>query len=126
MKPTDMTKKYHKLYILFRTLSVIVIFAPMLYYVIRGFIEGETTEKLTLTGTFFIAIILTAVNVLFKYSIRSTLWIIVLGVYSCIENIMPLLLMIAIGTIIDEFILTPLYKSYRNKYTIHREIDKRG
>lgn len=126
MKPTDMTKKYHKLYILFRTLSVIVIFAPMLYYVIKGFIEGETTEKLTLTGTFFIAIILTVVNVLFKYSIRSTLWIIVLGVYSCIENIMPLLLMIAIGTIIDEFILTPLYKSYRNKYTIHREIDKRG
>lgn len=126
MKPTDMTKKYHKLYILFRTLSVIVIFTPMLYYVIRGFIEGETTEKLTLTGTFFIAIILTVVNVLFKYSIRSTLWIIVLGVYSCIENIMPLLLMIAIGTIIDEFILTPLYRSYRNKYTIHREIDKRG
>lgn len=126
MKPTDMTKKYHKLYILFRTLSVIVIFTPMLYYVIRGFIEGETTEKLTLTGTFFIAIILTVVNVLFKYSIRSTLWIIVLGVYSCIENIMPLLLMIAIGTILDEFILTPLYRSYRNKYTIHREIDKRG
>ena len=126
MAKSEITKKYHRLFILLRTLSVIVILAPMMYYVIRGFIEGETTEKLTLTGTFFIAIILTAVNVLFKYSIRSTLWIIVLGIYSCIENIMPLLLMIAIGTIFDEFLLTPLYKSYHAKCTINKEIDKRG
>lgn len=90
-----------------------------------GFIEGETVEKLTLGMTFIAAGILTVINVLFKYHIRSTIWILVLGIYFCLDSILPLICMIAVGTILDEFILTPLHKKYKNKAIINREIDRR-
>ena len=126
MAKSDITKKYQRLAILFHALSIIVLVAPLAYYIILGFINGETTEKFTLGITFVIAVILFIINVLFKYHIRSTLWILVLGIYFCMDNILPLLFMVAIGTILDEFVLTPLYKSYKNKCTINREIDKRN
>ena len=126
MTKSDITKKYQRLSILFHAFSIIVLVAPLAYYTILGFINGETTEKFTLGITFFTAVILLIINVLFKYHIRSTLWILVLGIYFCMDNILPLLFMVAIGTILDEFVLTPLYKSYKNKYTINKEIDKRN
>ena len=123
---SNITKKYQRLDILFHVLSILVLLFPIAFYSIYGFIEGEVTEKLTLGITFVIACILLVINVLMKYHIRSTVWILVLGIYFCIDNILPLLLMVAIGTIVDEFILTPLYKSFHNKATINKEIDKRG
>ena len=123
---SDITKKYQRLSILFQCLSILVLVGPLAYYTILGFINGEVTEKFTLGVTFVIAAILFIVNVLFKYHIRSIIWILVLGIYFCISNILPLLLMVAIGTILDEFILTPLHKSCKNKFTINREIDKRN
>ena len=126
MAKSDITKKYQRLAILFQALSILVLIAPLAYYTIYGFINGEVTEKLTLGVTFVVACILLVINVLFKYHIRSTIWILVLGIYFCIDSIMPLLLMVAIGTILDEFVLTPLYKSYKNKCTINKEIDKRN
>ena len=126
MAKSEITKKYQRLAILFQALSIIVLVTPLAYYTILGFINGEVTEKLTLGITFVIAAILFIVNVLFKYHIRSTILILVLGIYFCMDNILPLLFMVAIGTILDEFILTPLYKSYKNKCTINREVDKRN
>lgn len=123
---SDITKKYQRLSILFHALSILILVIPLAYYTIYGFISGEVTEKLTLGVTFVIACILLVINILFKYHIRSTIWILVLGIYICIDSIMPLLLMVAIGTILDEFVLTPLYKSYHNKCTINKEIDKRN
>ena len=123
---SDITKKYRRLSILFQFLSILVLVGPLAYYTILGFVNGEVTEKFTLGVTFVIVAILFVINILFKYHIRSTIWILVLGIYFCISNILPLLLMVAIGTIVDEFILTPLHKSYKNKYTINREIDKRN
>lgn len=122
---SNITKKYTNLYWLFRSISFLVLIVPLIVYGVKGFIEGDVTEKFTLGMTISIAAILVALNILFKYHIRSTIWIIVLGIYFCIDNIMPLLLCIAIGTILDEFIFTPLYKSYKNKATINKEIDKR-
>ena len=41
------------------------------------------------------------------------------------NNIIPLLIIVAALTVIDEFVLEPLYKRYREKYVINKEIDKR-
>lgn len=123
---SEVTRKYQRLYILFFSLSLLILTAPVVVYVIIGFVNGEVTEKLTLGATVVIACILTVINILCKFHIRSILWIVVLGIYFCIDNIMPLLLMVAIGTILDEFVLTPLYKKYKSKAAINKEIDKRG
>lgn len=119
------TRKYKNLSILFLALSILVLVAPLAYYSIEGFIEGETTEKFTLGLTFVIAAILFVINILFKFHIRSTIWVLVLGIYFCLDNILPLIFMVAIGNILDEFLFTPLHKRYKSKASINKEIDKR-
>lgn len=106
-------------------MSIIILIVPLFVYGIKGFIEGAVGEKFTLGITITIAAILVALNILFKYRIRSTIWIVVLGIYVAVDNILPLLLCVAIGTIVDEFILTPLAKHYKSKASINKEIDKR-
>lgn len=119
------TRKYKALSILFLSLSILILVAPIAYFSIQGFIQGETTEKFTLGITFVIACILFVINILFKFHIKSTIWILVLGIYFCLDNILPMIFMLAIGNILDEFVFTPLYKRYKNKATINKEIDKR-
>lgn len=119
------TRKYKALSILFLALSILVLVAPLAYYSIQGFIQGETTEKFTLGITFVIACILFSINILFKFHIKSTIWIIVIGVYFCLDNILPLILLMAVGNVLDEFVFTPLHKHFKNKAIINKEIDKR-
>lgn len=110
-----------------RILSVLVTLLPVIYYVIKGFADESigTKQKACLGCMVCLAITLYLINVLMKYSIRSTVWILLLGVYVCLEDILPLILMLAIGTIIDEFVLTPLKKHYASVYCINKEIDLR-
>ena len=122
---SDLTKKDQRLSTLFRSLSVASLAGPVGVYSVLGFVNGEVHQKLTLGITLTVAIILTVVNILFKARIRSTVWIVTLGIYFCIQNIMPLLLMVATGSILDEFVLTPLAKSYKEKANINKEMDKR-
>lgn len=125
MNKSAITKKYEKLSAFYFMLSIVVTFLPVLIYLILAFTRGTVTQKVTLGITFTVAVLLVIVNLIFKFHIRSILWIVVLGIYFCIKNIMPLLLLVAIGTILDEFILTPLHKMYKNKKNINLEIDKR-
>ena len=120
-----MTKKYKNNYILCRTLSILMTLIPLIIYTIKGFCEGTPGSKVTLGVCFTTALILTIINVVFKYHMRSTIWILMIGLYVSVDNIIPLLIILAITTILDEFILTPLSRHYKSKYTINKEIDKR-
>lgn len=123
---SDITKKSKSLYIAFSIVSFLLTFGPLIYFVCLGYVNSDVTrEKVTLTVTIVFALVLTIINVLFKYSIRSTIWLILLGIYVCIDNIVPLLIMLAVGSILDEFLITPLAKMFRSKYKINKEIDKR-
>lgn len=120
------TKKYKTLSIIFSILSFLVTIGPIMYYIITGFIEADlTSEKVGLTALVMASLILVIINAVMKFNIRSTIWLIVIGVYICIDNIMPLLLMVAGGTILDEFIITPLGTMFTDKYKINKEIDAR-
>ena len=120
-----MTKKYKTNYILCKTLSILMTLIPLVIYTIKGFCEGTPASKVTLGVCFTTALILTIINVVFKYHMRSTIWILMIGLYVAVDNIIPLLIILAITTILDEFILTPLSRHYKAKYTINKEIDER-
>lgn len=120
-----MTKKYERLSLLFYWLGVITLLAPVIIYTAIGFAEGTITEKISLGMTLIGAIILTALNVLFKTHYRSGIWLVIIGLFFCLESIMPLLTCVAVATILDEFVFTPLHNMYKQKYTINKEIDKR-
>ena len=119
------TKKYKRLSIIMWWLSLLVLLTPISYYVVRAFMIGNTVEKLALGGLAVAAIIITCFSLLQKMKLRCPLWICLLGVYIVLDKIIPLLIMVAVGVILDELVLTPLHKKFKEQATINAEIDKR-
>lgn len=120
-----MTKKYKAYKNLFLCLSILCIAGPLIYYTVKAFMQGEPVEKFCMGMMFIVAVIFTAINVFFKVHFRSTIWLVLIGIYVCIDKITALLIIMAITTLLDELVCTPLYKKYKNLYIINREIDKR-
>ena len=122
-----MTQKYKKLSILTFLLSAICSLCPILIYVLKAFIDKDVQEvnKYTLGIMCSVALVVTLINIVAKLHLRCIPWILLLGIYVCLKDITALLVIMAITTIIDELILMPLHKSFKNKYTINKEIDKR-
>lgn len=120
-----MTKKYGNRYKFCRITSILLEILPVLIFTIMAFVNGEVHEKVTFGIILMVCGILCAINFIFKYKIRSVLWLIMLGIYMCLNNIQIVLLVVALCTIIDEFIFEPLAKKYKNLYVINKEIDKR-
>ena len=110
---------------IFHFLSWLLTFAPILIWLCVAMAKSTELTKTALAISILIAGLLTFVNLLLKYSIRSTVWILLIGIYVALKNITPLLIIIAVCTVIDEFIVHPLYVHYRDRYKINKEIDKR-
>ncbi len=126
MELNERTKKAKNRYIFFKVLSACLTFMPLLVYVIMAFINGEPMEKFTMGCMVTIALVFVMLNVIMKYNIRSTVWVLILGIYLCLDNITPLLIIMAVSTIIDEFVVSKLANKYKNQFVINKEIDKRG
>ena len=124
---STMTNKYKKLSILTFLLSAMCSLCPILIYVIKAFVDKDVQEvnKYTLGIMCSVALVVTLINIVAKLHLRCIPWILLLGIYRCLRDITTLLVIMAITTIVDELILTPLHKSFKNKYTINKEIDKR-
>lgn len=120
------TKKAKTKYIVFKTLSICLTFLPLIVYVVMAFIKGAPLQKFTMGCMVTLALIFVALNVIMKYNIRSTVWVLILGIYLCLDNITPLLIIMAVSTILDEFIVSKLAIKYKNQFTINKEIDLRG
>lgn len=125
MKKSDITKSYGHKAKLFSILSILATISPLIIYSIIGFVQGEVTQKLTLGLAIIVCLLFTLINIVFKRHIRSTVWILLLGIYMCLNNITILLVVVALTTILDEFVLTPIARKYKSKYNINKEIDKR-
>lgn len=122
---SDVTKKYKIWNIIMLTISTLLCYLPLLIALISGFNYSDGAGKVTLSICCVFALLLTIINIISKYSIRSTMWIVLLGIYSVLDNVMPYLIAIAICTVLDEFIFSPLHKYFKDKLIINREIDKR-
>lgn len=126
MSDSPITKKYTILYWIFWTVSILLNVAPLGVYTIRAAVESNLIrEKITLTMTVLVVVILTIISFINKIALRSRLWIIMLGVYFCIGEILTPLIIVAVCQILDELIICPLKKYFNNKKTINKEIDKR-
>lgn len=119
------TKKYKRLSFIFGLLSLLCTIAPVTYFTVLGFVNGEIRSKVTLGCTLMLCLILVFINIIKKENLRSPVYIMILGIYMCLDNLLSLFLIMAITTMLDEFVFSPLHKSYKNKAIINREIDKR-
>lgn len=125
---SKVTKSMKRKYYFYQVLSILVTVAPLLVYIVIGFANGDIHkgQKVFLGFTCIMAAILVTINTLMKYHLRSPLFILLLGVYYALTNILPLIVIIAVGTIIDEFLFAPKAKKYKLKMQMNKEIDNRG
>ena len=121
-----MTQRYRRLYWLFAITSLLFNIGPLAAYSIMGLVGAElVVEKVALATTIFIVLILSAVAFVNKTTMRSRVWVILLGLYACLDHMLTPLLVIAITQIVDEWFISPAAKSFHNKFVINKQIDKR-
>lgn len=121
-----MTEKYKRLALLFTCLSILLVVGPFLYYVITALVgTALVVEKVALASTLVIVGIMTVVSMANKTVMKSRLWILLIGLYVCLDNIMTPLIIVAVCQVLDELIAAPLAKHYRGKLTISKTMDER-
>ena len=126
---TQTDKKIRFKMILFGILSFLITFVPITIFYIKGWIMGDAYSKTTLGITFTACLILSALSIIMKFKCRTLVWVMLLGVYLALGNIKDILTILLVCTATDEFIFTPLYHYYRDKFKFrknYREVLREG
>lgn len=123
---SERTIKLRRLTALFTIVSLLLNIAPLAFYTIKALIDADLThEKVALSMTVFIVLIMTIISIANKIVLKSRIWIIMLGIYICLDTILTPLIIIAVCQIIDELLIAPLKKSFKLRKNINKEMDKR-
>lgn len=122
-----MTKKYKVGSIITWIISFLLMFGPAVGFGIYSLCTCDVVyNKVALCMTMVIVLILSIISLVNKHMYRSRIWIIIIGIYACIDAFMPCILTIAITQVIDEILVSPLHKHFHDRYVINKEMDKRG
>ena len=127
MAASKYTKKSYKSLWICRIIEFWILFAPLIIEVIICVCGDKptSTQKVIVLGTSTIAFIIVLFNAIAQKHLRSPLWIIFLGLYATMDNLIPLIICVAIGCILDEFLLSPLIKYYKTQTVSNLAMDKR-
>lgn len=117
------TRKAHRLTLMFFILSIMASFGPCLYGVVRAFIEGSVVSKYSLGIVGVACIIIALVAALNKYRPRCIPWLLFIAIHICVGDVMPIIIAVGIGIVVDEFIFTPAYKFFRKQYEMQKQGD---
>jgi FtsH-binding integral membrane protein len=127
-KGSEFTQITRKKMWFYTVLDWVLLFAPVFIYVVMALFDGGVTKvgKVSIVGTVMIAAILTVFNVFRQKKLRSPIWIILIGLYVAFrEWLLPLIIILAITTTIDDLFLGPIVKYYRAKLVASKTIDER-
>ena len=108
--------------------SLVCTIGPITVFTVYAIANGEigSKQKLTLGLCLLVCLLLVIINTIKKYNLRSPVYIMILGIHACMQNLTLLFIIMAVTTALDEFVFTPLKRELRMKYTINKEIDARG
>lgn len=127
-KSSAYTKKCRRNLWIFRIIDFICLFAPLVVYIFVALLDDGVVDirKVTLTGTIVIALILTTMNVIAQKRLRCPIWIILIGLYVAIgEYLMPLIIILAVTSILDDLVFSPLIDTWKTRATASDVYDKR-
>lgn len=128
MASSEFTKSCRRKLWLFRILDWICLAAPLIiYFVIALCNDGiKVGYKLTMVAMLFIAVILTIINVIAQKRLRCPIWIMLIGLYIAIrEWLLPLVIILAVVSVLDDLVFTPLIHYYYTKTVASKTIDQR-
>ncbi len=123
---SNITKKYRSIYWALQILDWIVVWFPLIVYFFVALTDGgvTTSQKFGVVSMFGVALVLTIFNVITRHHLRSPLWLAIIGIYVALDNILPLMWMLAIGTLLDELLLRPSLKKYGVKLESSKVYDE--
>ena len=88
--------------------------------------KSTTSEKVSLMCLITVGVILSLVCLINKYSLRCRTWLILIGLWACLDSILGTIMVIAITQCLDELIVAPAARHYRRRLAINKEIDRRA
>lgn len=113
---------------LYRVIDWILIIGPIFTYVCIGLADGaiKTWAKAVMLGCVAAAFIVIILNTILQKRLRCPMWLVLIGLVTAIRDyLLPLIIILAVVTILDDLVLTPLIESYRDKYRASKVIDER-
>lgn len=113
---------------LFRILDWICLFMPLIIYIVVALSSGEAivAQKVAVVSTTMVAIILSVFNVISQKKLRCPIWIILIGLFVAIRDyLMPLIIILAITSVLDDLVFTPVISYYRTKLIANKAMDER-
>lgn len=121
-----MTKTYRIWYWILAAASILLNVGPFVGYTFTALFSATlTTEKVALCTTVFIVLILTAISLVNKVAMKSRLWILLIGIYICLDSVMTPIIIIGVCQVVDELVVCPIKSRFSTKLTISKELDKR-
>lgn len=121
------TKKNQVGYYITSALSILLWLAPIAIYLFTAIMTSTFVyQKVALSMSILCVIIMTIVALTNKIALRSRFWVLLIGLYACLQNIMTPIIVFAVCQVIDELIVDPLKHRFKEKYHINKEIDLRG
>ena len=128
MAASAFTKSCRKKLWFFRILDWLCLSLPLLIYLIIA-LENDgikVSQKVAVVGTLIVAIILTILNVIGQKRLRCPIWIILIGLFIAIrDQLLPLVIILAIVSVLDDLVFTPIISYYHTKTIASKTIDQR-
>lgn len=124
----ERTKQLRIGYWLCALFSFLLTWGPIILYTVLAYQSktATTADKFVLTSLLTIGTILSLVCLVNKYTLRCKHWLILIGLWLCLDKFLGTILVIAITQIVDELLVCPMKKYYGHKLSINKEIDKRS
>lgn len=126
MAASEFTKSCRRKLWLFRILDFICLATPLLVYIVIALCTDgiKVGYKVAVISTLLIALILTVFNIIAQKKLRCPIWIILIGLYVAIRNwLLPLVIILAVVSILDDLVFTPLIHYYYTKTVASKTID---
>lgn len=120
------TRRFKRISVAMGILSLVTSIGPLAVFGVMAWASATPTQKITISFMATAAIIIAAVNILMKAHARSPFWIAVLALVWILDQIAPVIVLMAVCSLLDELLLSPLHKWAKQRYTIGKEIDIRG
>lgn len=121
-----MTKTYRAWFWVLLAVSVILNVGPLATYTIIAFVSATAvTQKVTLTMFLLVVLILSVISWVNKITLRSRLWILLVGIYIALDYILLPVIIIACCQVVDEVIVCPFKNMCARRLEINKMMDKR-
>lgn len=128
MTMSSYTKTLRLKYWLFVGLDWAILYLPIIIYILIVALgnDAKTIGRVALASCVMIALILGAFNVMTKVKLRCPIWIVLIGLYIAVQQLLlPLVIIMAAATVLDDFCFAPLITHYRIKLNASKVYDER-